>query len=119
MLGSIFEIMALMVLGSLALGAIAVFFIKPDETTKNAWMLGISSHDIIKHGRPNPQLVCPHCQSKGKVLTKPVTRKAGLSGGKTSAAILTGGVSIVATGLSRKESVTEAHCANCSSTWHY
>lgn len=34
-------------------------------------------------------------------------------------AILTGGVSILATGLSRKEAATEAFCTHCKSTWQF
>lgn len=69
------------------------------------------------HGSPNPAFLCPHCQERGKVHTKSVTKKAGISGGKATGAILTGGVSLLATGLSRKESNTEAHCRNCKVTW--
>jgi hypothetical protein len=48
-----------------------------------------------------------------------VSRKAGISGGKATGAILTGGLSLLATGLSRKERLTEAHCDNCGSTWTF
>jgi len=73
----------------------------------------------IKYGPVNPALLCPHCQTKGKVRTKTVNAKAGISGGKATAALLTGGVSILATGLSRNESVTQAHCDNCGSDWRF
>lgn len=65
------------------------------------------------------QIVCPHCQQKGCVTTRPVTRKKGISGGKATAAVLTGGFSVLATGLSRKQAETEANCSNCGSIWHY
>jgi hypothetical protein len=65
------------------------------------------------------KLVCPHCQSKGSVTTKTVKRKKGISGAKATGAILTLGWSILATGLSRKEEETEAHCTACGATWHY
>ncbi|MDP2181898.1 MAG: zinc ribbon domain-containing protein [Actinomycetota bacterium] len=64
-------------------------------------------------------MVCPHCQSKGTVSTKQVKQKKGISGGKATAAVVTGGLSILATGLSRKEDVTEAHCRNCGNTWRF
>ena len=80
---------------------------------------GISPMDMAKHGALSEHMICPHCQTKGRVLTKPIQRKAGISGGKATGAILTGGVSLLATGLSRKEALTEAHCLNCSSTWHF
>jgi hypothetical protein len=67
----------------------------------------------------NPNLVCPHCQTKGKVWTEQVKRKKGISGGKATAALLTGGLSLLAFGLSKKDLVTEAHCDNCGSMWHF
>jgi hypothetical protein len=71
------------------------------------------------HGPVNSQLICPHCQTKGKVRTKEIERKAGVSGGKATAAILTGGLSMLATGLSRKEQLTQAYCCNCRSIWAF
>lgn len=71
------------------------------------------------YGRVNTMMVCPHCQSKGSVRTKTVKQKKGVSGGKATAAVLTGGVSLLATGLSRKENLTEARCGNCHSVWHF
>jgi hypothetical protein len=68
-------------------------------------------------GDINPELVCPHCQVKGQVRTMQVKRKKGVSGGKAAGALLTGGLSLLATGLSRKEKVTQAHCDNCNMTW--
>jgi hypothetical protein len=73
--------------------------------------------DLSLWGTHNPILVCPHCQTKGFVHTKPVNRKAGISGGKATGAILTGGVSLLATGLSRSETATQVHCINCNMTW--
>lgn len=70
-----------------------------------------------EYGTRNTALVCPHCQCGGKVRVKPVVQKAGISGGKATAAILTGGLSILATGLSRKQNMTQAHCDNCDCTW--
>jgi hypothetical protein len=70
-------------------------------------------------GRVNLQLICPHCETKGRVRTKYVKKKTGISGGKATAAVLTGGLSMLATGLSRKESLTQAHCENCGSTWQF
>jgi hypothetical protein len=65
------------------------------------------------------QIVCPHCQVRGHVHCKTVKAKKGISGGKATGALLTGGFSILATGLSRKQKVTEAHCNNCQSTWQF
>ncbi len=70
-----------------------------------------------KYGPINPAMTCPHCETKGKVRTTKVKQKKGVSGGKATAAVLTGGLSILATGLSRKEEVTQAHCDKCDNTW--
>jgi uncharacterized paraquat-inducible protein A len=70
-------------------------------------------------GPQNPALVCPHCQTKGRVRVKAVQRKKGISGAKATGALLTGGVSMLATGLSRKEGSTQAHCDRCNSTWDF
>jgi hypothetical protein len=64
-------------------------------------------------------IICPHCQTKGSVTTQQVKKKVGISGGKATAAVMTCGLSMFATGLSRKNKVTEAHCLNCQSTWYF
>lgn len=71
------------------------------------------------YGRRNAAMVCPHCQVRGQVRVKAVTQKRGISGSKATAAVLTAGVSMLATGLSRKERVTQAHCDNCGNTWSF
>jgi hypothetical protein len=73
----------------------------------------------LHYGRINAKLMCPHCQNKGKVRTRLIKLKKGISGGKATAALLTGGWSMLATGLSRKERCTQAHCDNCRSTWTF
>jgi hypothetical protein len=65
----------------------------------------------------NAKMVCPHCQTKGTVWTEKKQVKAGISGGKATGALLTGGLSLLATGLSRKKAVTEATCRNCNMAW--
>jgi hypothetical protein len=69
------------------------------------------------HAEGDAKIVCQQCQTAGYVTTKRVMAKKGLSGGKAAGAVLTGGLSILATGLSRKETVTQATCSNCRSTW--
>ena len=64
-------------------------------------------------------MICPHCQTKGSVTTQQVKKKVGISGGKATAAVMTCGLSMFATGLSRKDQVTEATCSNCGQTWYY
>lgn len=73
----------------------------------------------LQFGVLNSSMVCPHCQTKGKVRTKHVDKISGISGGKATAAVLTGGVSLIATGLSRKDAVTQAHCEECKNTWTF
>jgi len=62
-------------------------------------------------------IVCPHCQTRGQVRTQRKRVKRGVSGGKATGALLTGGLSLLGTGLSRKETVTEMRCGNCHTTW--
>lgn len=71
----------------------------------------------MSYGYFAPGMICPHCQKKGQVRTKKVTQKKGISGSKATGAVLTGGISVLATGLSRKEDATKAHCDNCNSNW--
>lgn len=71
------------------------------------------------YGPLNAAMVCPHCQTKGQVRTTPTKRKAGISGAKATGALLTGGLSILAMGLSRKQAVTQAHCDHCGCTWDF
>jgi hypothetical protein len=51
------------------------------------------------------------------VTTSQIKQKVGISGGKATAALLTSGVSMLATGLSRKETATQARCTNCGQAW--
>lgn len=64
-----------------------------------------------------PILACPHCLTMGAVTAKRVTAKQGISGGKATGAVLTGGASLLLTGLSRKQRVTRMHCAHCGLSW--
>ena len=73
----------------------------------------------FEYGPLQREIVCPHCQTKGNVHTKSVKQKKGVSGGKATAAPLTGGISMLATGLSRKKANTQAHCSNCNITWYF
>jgi hypothetical protein len=65
----------------------------------------------------NPRLICPHCQERGCVREQRAKRKNGISGGKATGAVLTRGVSLLATGLSRKVDVTHMRCNNCGVEW--
>lgn len=89
------------------------------QRIEHAKSKGVSASDVAKWGALNDHMICPHCQTKGRVMTKAVTQKKGISGAKATGALLTGGVSMLATGLSRKEGTTQAHCLTCSQTWHF
>jgi len=107
--------MFLIILGLLSLGFI-IFTFYPSyvkaHSTAEEWLAYV-------YGPRNPALICPHCQTPGLVHTKATTRKAGISGGKAAAALLTGGVSVLATGLSQNQAATQAHCGNCASDWTF
>ncbi len=70
-------------------------------------------------GDLNRKMICPHCQTTGKIYIKLIKQKKGISGAKATGALLTAGFSILATGLSRKEQCTQAHCVECNSTWNF
>ena len=65
----------------------------------------------------NDKLICPHCQTVGQVSAGVISRKKGISGGKATGALFTGGLSMLATGLSRKESARHLSCGNCAMEW--
>ena len=92
--------------------ALCVYFVIPLFT--GSWR-----KEVKQKIKKDNKLRCPHCGKKKQVLTEQVTKKKGISGGKATAAILTGGLSLIATGLSREEEMTEAKCFNCGSVWHF
>jgi hypothetical protein len=65
------------------------------------------------------KIICPQCREKGWVTTRPIQERAGIDGGKATAALLTGGLSILGTGLSNVVARTEASCGNCGSSWRF
>jgi hypothetical protein len=67
----------------------------------------------------DPKIECPHCHKSGCVTTTKVNEKTGIDGGKATAAILTEGVSLLATGLSNQRVKTEATCSHCHSVWRF
>ena len=85
------------------------FVVVPDETREFA----------ARKSEQDARIICPHCQRRGDVRTESVTMKKGIDGGKATAALLTGGATMLATGLSRKENLTKATCRNCGSSWTF
>jgi hypothetical protein len=75
--------------------------------------------DRWAYGNKNAVMTCPHCNTKGQIRTKIVEKKRGIGGGKATASILIGGISLLGTGLLRKERVTQARCGNCTSQWSF
>lgn len=61
--------------------------------------------------------ICPHCQQKGGVATKFVSRKSGVSGPKIFLALLTFGISLLFVGISSHETAKKARCSNCNAEW--
>lgn len=90
----------------------------PDEHAAHVAQQKRTQADLT-WGPRNPQLVCPHCQTRGEVRIKSKKVKKGVSGGKATAALITLGTSVLVTGLSRKEGVTQAYCEKCGSTWRF
>lgn len=87
----------------------AINYSKPDPKT------GVSPAQV--NARQQAQVICPHCHNRGGVTWREVKRKQGISGAKATGAVLTGGLSVVATGLSRKGYVRACSCHNCGMKW--
>lgn len=60
---------------------------------------------------------CIYCRRSGSVTTLRRRVKRGVSGAKATGALATGGLSIFATGLSRKQDIVEARCSHCGMSW--
>jgi transcription elongation factor Elf1 len=78
---------------------------------------GIPQANAAARAAQTKRIVCPHCSAAGKVATKQVRVKRGISGGKVTGAVLTGGISVLGTGLSRKQHATAMSCGNCGMAW--
>lgn len=64
------------------------------------------------------EIECPYCHRHG--VRRQVARgraRGGISGGKATMALLTGGVSLLATGLTSHHGVTRLHCEHCGMKW--
>jgi hypothetical protein len=85
-------------------------------TRSQGWL---EKQAAIAMGELRPQIICQMCGERGHVRTKQVKRKTGIHGGKATAAVLTGGWSMLATGLSGKQMVTEAYCDACESRYQF
>jgi len=99
---------ALKTFAIIAIAAVLIYFVAMAEGSKGNVK---ANQDAL--------IICGQCHSTGCVTTRGVKIKKGISGGKATGAILTGGFSLLAVGLSRKEDATEAKCSNCGSVWHF
>ena len=101
------------------IGFIAIIFSNESHKEKDPEYLKDKLRRIAEanYGLLNEVMTCPHCQTNGSIRTKHIVQKKGISGGKATAAVITGGLSTLAVGLSRKEDSTQAHCDNCDNTW--
>jgi hypothetical protein len=95
----------------------AAYLYNAQEQSRIAALRRQDTHDQYYYGPRNPHMLCPHCASRGYIRTKHVVLKRGVSGGKATAALMTGGLSMLAVGLSRKEAQTQAWCGNCKNSW--
>lgn len=67
-----------------------------------------------------PKLVCPYCQTNGCVSTERVkVSVSGVTRAKATAALFTGGLSLLIGGLTDKERITRASCSNCGVSWRF
>jgi DNA-directed RNA polymerase subunit RPC12/RpoP len=62
-------------------------------------------------------IVCPYCGTSGSVTTRDIKVEHVVSGGKTSGAVLTGGISLPAVGLSRRQKGRQHTCGSCGLRW--
>jgi len=67
--------------------------------------------------RPGSKVACPHCGTVGSVRYNHERVNTGISGGKATAAVLTGGTSVLFTGLSGHLRVSTAWCDHCKAQW--
>jgi hypothetical protein len=93
--------------------------VEKQEALQNAKLRQHEAALDALHGQLNAAMICPHCHAKGRIRTQIVDRKKGVSGGKATAALLTAGISMLATGLSRMERLTQAYCANGNNSWQF
>jgi hypothetical protein len=83
------------------------------------WRWAMGRRHAAIYGPVNQRMQCPHCQVPGCVRLKAVRRKKGISGAKAIGALMTGGLSLVATGIARKDNLTQARCDHCTVQWDF
>jgi len=107
-------------LGAMVIGGGLLWGLSSKEERKRGfWYVLLQKQKLEQKQDRDRVMICPHCATKGSVSTRSVDRKKGVSGGKATAALLTSGVSLLATGLSRKEKATAASCSSCGAHWDF
>lgn len=66
---------------------------------------------------PQAAIVCRFCHERGGVGVDVRTQRAGIDATKAGAAMLTGGASVLAVGLTGERKVHRLTCATCQMTW--
>lgn len=82
------------------------------------WMSPMGQRPAAQQEAQQRLVVCRSCGTQGHCTAKRVQRKNGIDGTKASAAILTGGTSILFTGPSERHASTRVHCRACNSTYY-
>ena len=84
---------------------------------------GLSPEEGVPHelgasgAASTKEMVCPHCQTKGSVTTRKVLSRPSAAGDVGALAILTAGLSLLGSWLSRQQAVTQAWCGHCGVSW--
>jgi len=68
----------------------------------------------VQTGRAN----CQYCNGIGTVVVQQVKRKKGVSPGKIAGAVVTGGISLVGTGVAKKVWMNQLTCTACQMKWY-
>jgi uncharacterized membrane protein YvbJ len=79
--------------------------------------VAVAQETAVQSPRQFGLIECPYCHSSGTVVVQQVKKKKGVSTGKATAALLTGGISLIGTGLAKKAMVSQLTCAACGMTW--
>lgn len=82
-----------------------------------AFIVGAIKGTMSLFPKANPKIVCKFCGVTGRVTVQDVDRKQGISGGKATGAVLTGGASLLVTGLSKVQGCKQLACGNCGMEW--
>lgn len=82
------------------------------------WMSPMGQRIIAAQEAQMRLIICKSCGLRGNCTAKRVQRKNGIDGTKASAAVLTGGTSILFTGLSERHDSTQIKCRACRAVYY-